>query len=287
MTTLNDSLPKSPLHKSSLHESGYRHANGGAKYIDDLETPRGSLLGHVIASPHAHARILRRDATRALEIPGVHAVIFADDIPGHNEIGAVIEDEPLLAKDEVHCVGQAVGVVFAESYEACRAAAAAVEVDYEALPAIVTLREAVSAGSFLSPPHVIQRGDVDAALSGAAFQLKGEVTNGWQDHFYLETHASLVLPEENNTYRIYSSSQHPSEVQAKVAEILGIGRHEIVVEVPRMGGGFGGKETQAANFAALAALGVWRTGRPVKQGSATHFIRSTRLALTRRDTSSR
>lgn len=255
----------SPLQKPAPHESGARHVTGEAIYVDDMPTPRGLLVGHVVTSPHARATITAIDTTQAKALRGVHAVFTAADVPGENQIGAVFHDEPLLAAGEVHCVGQAVVLIIAESLEVCRAAAALVRVDYEPLPAILTLKEAVAAGSFLSPPHVIARGgDIDAALAGAALRLEGEVSNGWQDHFYLETHAALVIPEENGTYKIYSSTQHPSEVQAKVAEVMGIGRHEVVVEVPRMGGGFGGKETQGAQFAAFGALGAWKTKRPIK-----------------------
>ncbi len=259
-----ETAPQSPLHAPSLHESGLRHTSGEALYVDDLPMPPGTLLGHVIASPHAHARIVRKDATRARELPGVHAVLFAEDIPGDNQIGAIIHDEPLLADGEVHCVGQAVALVLAESAALCRKAAALVEVEYAELPALLTVRDAVQAGAFLSEPHTIRRGEPDAALAAAPVRFSGEVFTGAQDHFYLETQVSLAVAEEGHAVRLWCSTQHPSEVQAKVAEVLGVGRHDVSVEVPRMGGGFGGKETQAAHFAAMAALGAVLTRRPVK-----------------------
>ncbi|MDC0714138.1 xanthine dehydrogenase molybdopterin binding subunit [Stigmatella sp. ncwal1] len=254
----------SPLHAPAPHESGLKHASGEALYVDDLPSPPGTLVGHIIASPHAHARLVRQEAARARALPGVHAVLFAEDIPGENDIGPVLHDEPLLADGEVHCVGQAVALVLAESAALCRQAARLVELEYEVLPALLSIREAVAADAFLSEPHTIRRGEPEAALATAPVRIEGECMTGAQDHFYLETQAALAVLEEDGALRIWSSTQHPSEVQAKVAEVMGLGRHQVVVEVPRMGGGFGGKETQAAPFAALAALGATRTRRPVK-----------------------
>ncbi len=256
--------PVSPLHRPALHESGFRHTSGEALYVDDLPMPAGGLHAWIVTSPHAHARISRCDATRARQAPGVHAVLTAEDIPGHNNVGPVVHDEELLASKEVHFFGQNVAIVLAETLTQARKAAALVEVSYEPLPAILTVDEAIKAGSFLTDPHVIARGEVQAALSSAAVRIAGEVRSGAQDHFYLETQVSLALPHEGGGLHLYSSTQNPSEVQAIVSEVLGIGRHQIVVEVPRMGGGFGGKETQSANFAAMAALGAVKTGRPVK-----------------------
>ncbi|HLL54536.1 MAG TPA: molybdopterin cofactor-binding domain-containing protein, partial [Myxococcaceae bacterium] len=261
-------MPTSPLGQNLSHESGLRHTSGEALYTDDLPAPRGMLHGYPVVSPHPHARILRRDAARALAMPGVHAVLFAADVPGENQIGAVARDEPLLAEDVVQAEGQVVALVLAESRDEARKAAAAVDVGYEPLPALLDIREAIAVGSFhqhpVVNPHVMQRGDVEGALAKAALVLTGEVENGGQDHFYLETHVCLALPEEGGNLRLISSTQHPTEVQAKVAELLHRARHTVVVEVPRMGGGFGGKETQGAHWAALAALGAVKTDRPVK-----------------------
>ncbi len=253
-----------PLHAPAPHESGLKHTSGEALYVDDMPQPPGMLAGHLVTSPHAHARILRKDATKARALPGVHAVLFAEDVPGENQVGPVIHDEPLLAEGEVHFLGQTVAVVFAESADLARRAAALVEVEYEALPALLTMKAAVEAGAFLSEPHTIRRGEPDAALAAAPVRLSGECMTGAQDHFYLETQVSLAVPGEDESVHLWCSTQHPSEVQAIVAGVLRLGRHQVVVEVPRMGGGFGGKETQAAPFAALAALGARVTGRPAK-----------------------
>jgi xanthine dehydrogenase large subunit len=262
---------RSPLHAPGLHESGLKHTSGEALYVDDLPAPPGLLVGHVIASPYAHARLVRRDARRALALPGVHAVLFAQDIPGANDVSPVrgVHDEPLLATDEVHCIGQSVAFVVAESAALCRQAAALVELEYEVLPACLTIGEAIEKSLFIPhpfypDPHVIRRGEPEAALIAAPVRIQGECMTGAQDHFYLETQVSQAVLEEDGAVRLWSSTQHPSEVQEKVAEVLGLGRHQVTVEVPRMGGGFGGKETQAAPFAALAALGAYSTRRPVK-----------------------
>jgi xanthine dehydrogenase large subunit len=268
---LQEPEARSPLHAPAPHESGLKHTSGEALYVDDLPAPPGLLVGQVIASPHAHARLVRRDARRARALPGVHAVLFAQDIPGVNDVSPVrgVHDEPLLATDEVHCVGQAVAFVVAESAALCRQAAALVELEYEVLPACLTIRDAIEQKAFLPHPfyrnhHVIRRGEPEAALMAAPVRIQGECMTGAQDHFYLETHVSLAVLEEDGAVRLWSSTQHPSEVQEKVAEVMGLGRHQVTVEVPRMGGGFGGKETQAAGFAALAALGAFYTRRPVK-----------------------
>lgn len=257
-------ISKSPLHQPLEHESGLRHATGEARYVDDGPEPLGTLVAQVIVSPHAHAKVLRRDGSAALEVPGVRAVFWAEDVPGENNVGPVVHDEPLFAHSVVEFKGQSVGLVVGESYAACRAGVKAAHVEYETLPALTTLEAAIAAGSFLSQPHHLRRGDVEGALKSAAVVLKGEVETGGQDHFYLETQVTLAVPQENGVVHLYCSTQHPSEVQTLVAHALGLGRHQVVVEVPRMGGGFGGKETQAAPFAVMAALAARKLKRPVK-----------------------
>ncbi len=254
----------SGLHQPLLHESGLRHTSGEAKYVDDLPVPAGMLVAQVVGSPLAHGRILQVDIAKAKQVPGVMAVLTASDIPGQNNVGPVVHDEELLASKKVHFLGQAVVLIVGESYEACRAGAAMVKIEVEALPAIVSLEDAIAKGSWLCEPHVMQRGDVVKGLATAEVRFQGEVRTGGQDHFYLETQTTLAIPEEGNALKLYSSTQHPTEVQTIVAHVLGLQRHQVVVEVPRMGGGFGGKETQAAPYAALASLAAVATGRPVK-----------------------
>ncbi|MCY1056954.1 xanthine dehydrogenase molybdopterin binding subunit [Nannocystis sp. SCPEA4] len=255
---------RSPLRQSAVHESAHAHVTGAARYVDDLPEPGGMLHGLPVGSPVARGRVVARRAERALALPGVRAVLFAADVPGHNRIGPIVHDEPLLAEDEVFAVGQTVALVIGDSVAACRAGAQALELEFEELPAILTVAEALAAGSFLCPLHEMRRGDVAAALARAAVVIEGEVSTGGQDHFYLETQASLAIPGEDDTIHLESSTQHPTEVQIACSEVLGCPRNHIVVAVPRMGGAFGGKESQASQFAALAALAARHTGRPVK-----------------------
>ena len=264
MTGAPTSSLRSPLHAPALHESGAHHADGSARYVDDIPAVPGALVATLVTSTVARGRIVRRGPGEALAVPGVAAVLFASDVPGHLRIGAAVHDEPVLADDEVLYVGQPIALILGDSYEACRAAEARVELEIEGLPPVLTIADAIHAGSWLLTPHIIERGDVQGALATAVVHVGGEVASGAQDHFYLETHAALATPGEGGTFHIVSSTQHPSEVQRAVAEVLGVGAHAIVCEVPRMGGGFGGKESQASSFAALAALGAWHTGRPVK-----------------------
>lgn len=255
---------KTPLHKPALHESAVGHVTGAARYVDDWPLPPGTLHGAIVTSTQAHGRITKRDATRARAVPGVHAVLFAEDIPGTNLIGPIVHDEELLASAVVHYVGQPIALVVADDLETAQRATALVDVEIDALPSLQSIDAAIEAESFIAPPHVIARGDVDAALSGAHTRVQGEVRVGGQDHFYLETQAAVALPEENGCVTLLSSTQHPTEVQNEVATILGVGAHAVVCKVPRMGGGFGGKESQATPVACMAALSVHHTGRACK-----------------------
>jgi xanthine dehydrogenase large subunit len=254
---------QSPLHQPAPHESAVGHVTGAARYADDLAFA-GLLHGWPVPSPHAHARIAGIDTSRARAIPGVHAVLTAADVPGDVWIGPIAHDEAFLAAGEVHHVGHPVALVVAESREIARIAADAVEITWEVLPAIRDVEQAVAAGSYHGTPHVIARGDVAAALAAAPLVVSGTAYTPGQDHFYLETHCAVAIPEEDGAMRLISSTQHPTEVQKLVAVALGVGAHRVICEVPRMGGGFGGKETQAAHWAALAALAAHKLARPVK-----------------------
>jgi len=254
---------KSPLGAKLPHESALRHVTGEARYVDDL-SPSGMLHGMVWPSPWPRATIDRIDKAAALGVPGVHAVLTAVDVPGENNVGPVIHDEPVLAPGEVSCKGQPVAFVVAESLAACREALARLVVEATEHAPVLGIAAAIAAESFHGSPHIVHRGDPDEAVQQAPHRLSGQVANGGQEHFYLETQAALCIPGEVGHLRIFSSTQHPSEVQALVAHALGKGRHDVVVTCPRMGGAFGGKETQAAGIAVLAALGTVHTGRPVK-----------------------
>ncbi|WP_164016585.1 xanthine dehydrogenase molybdopterin binding subunit [Pyxidicoccus trucidator] len=246
------------------HESALGHVTGGARYVDDLAQRQPMLEVWPVCAPHAHARILRRDPIAARKMPGVVAVLMAEDIPGTNDTGPIRHDEPLLADREVLFHGQVVALVVGESVDACRAAARAVVVEYEPLPAVLTVEDAIAQGSYHTEPHVIRRGDVDAAMAGSPHRLSGTLSIGGQEHFYLETHAAFAERGDDGDITVTSSTQHPSEVQAVVSHVLHLPRSRVVVKAPRMGGGFGGKETQGNAPAALVALASWHTGRPVR-----------------------
>ncbi len=246
------------------HESAVGHVTGAARYVDDTAQRRPMLEVWPVMSPHAHAKILRRDATKARQAPGVALVLLAEDIPGENNTGPVRHDEPLLGTDLVQFHGQVVALVVGESLQACRQAAALVEVEYEVLPAVVGIPAALEAGSFLTDPHTLTRGDCAVALAAAPLRLDGEFSFGGQEHFYLETHAAWAEAGDDGSVGVNSSTQHPSEIQAIVAEVLHVARHKVVVQAPRMGGGFGGKETQGNAWAAYVALAAVKTGRPVR-----------------------
>jgi xanthine dehydrogenase molybdopterin binding subunit/xanthine dehydrogenase small subunit len=246
------------------HESAAGHVTGAARYVDDTAQRRPMLEVWPVMAPHAHAKILRRDAGRARQAPGVVAVLLAEDIPGENNTGPVRHDEPLLATDEACFQGQVVALVVGESVKACREAAALVEVEYAVLPAVVGIPAAVAAGSFHTEPHTLTRGDCAAALAAAPRRVEGEIAFGGQEHFYLETQAAWAEAGEDGSVTVNSSTQHPSEIQAIVAEVLHVARHKVVVQAPRMGGGFGGKETQGNAWAAFVALAAVKTGRPVR-----------------------
>jgi xanthine dehydrogenase molybdopterin binding subunit/xanthine dehydrogenase small subunit len=255
--------PAADPSRALRHESSVGHVTGRAMYADDTAQRRLMLDIWPVCSPHARAFIKRRDSSAALAMPGVDAVLMAEDIPGHNQVGTG-HDEPLFADKEVLYHGQVVAIVVGRSLKACRAAAAAVAVDYEVLPPLLGIKEAVAVRSFHTPPHTLARGDVEAALTRAPLRLEGEFSFGGQEHFYLETQAAWAEMGEAGTVYVSSSTQHPTEIQSVVADVLGETRNKVVVQSPRMGGGFGGKETQGNAFAAMVALASVKTGQPVR-----------------------
>lgn len=263
MSALSD-RPVNPVVGQEIpHESAALHVTGRALYTDDLITrTRDALHAWPVQGCHAHARVTRLHTAPALEVPGVVRVLTADDVPGVNDAG-VKHDEPLFPT-EVMFHGHAVCWVLGESIEAARLGAERVEVDYEPLRSLVTLREAIEAESFQGARPTLRRGDPDAALASAAHVVEGELELGGQEHFYLETHASLAMVDEGGQVFVQSSTQHPSETQEIVAHVLGLRSHEVTVQCLRMGGGFGGKEMQPHGYAAIAALGATLTGRPVR-----------------------
>jgi len=245
------------------HESAVGHVTGRAMYVDDTAMRRTMLDVWPVWSPHAKAKILKRDGTAAQAMPGVVAVLMAEDIPGHNQIGTG-HDEPLFADKEVLYHGQVVALVVGRSIKECRAAAAKFVVEYEPLPPLIGIKNAIARESYHSKPHTLARGDAKAALAKAPIQFEGEFEFGGQEHFYLESQAAWAEPGEEGSVFVSSSTQHPTEIQSVVADVLGETRNKVVVLSPRMGGGFGGKETQGNGFAAMVALAAVKTGQPVR-----------------------
>ncbi len=252
------------VHSAVRHDSAVGHVTGRALYLDDVANAAGTLEAALVLSPHAHARIRRIDVTRALAAAGVRGAVTAGDIPGKNDIAPIRSDEPLLPVDVVEYAGQPVAAVAANTLDQARAAAKLVEIEYEPLPAVLTVEEAVAREQFVSPPQTIARGDVAAALAGAAHRLSGELRCGGQDHFYLEGQIALATPADDGGMLVQSSTQHPTEVQHGVAHLLALPFNAVTVEVRRMGGAFGGKESQATIIAGIAALLAWKTRAPVK-----------------------
>ena len=252
------------MSKPTRHESAIGHVTGRATYVDEQHPPQGQLSLYPVQAPHAHARILEIDAEVASAMPGVVAVLTAADIPGANNTGAIVHDEPVMPADFVSFHGQAVAWVVAESEAQAAAAAKAVRIHYAPLPAIVDVPAAVAANAFHLPPVKVERGDVVSGLANAPHRTHGELMIGGQDHFYLETQTCWAQVDSEGIVQVTASTQHPSETQHMVAHVLGIASHRVVCRCLRMGGGFGGKETQANPFATVAALAAWKTGRPAR-----------------------
>ncbi len=252
------------MSKAMPHESAALHVAGQALYTDDLRPPTGLLTCWPVLSPHARARITRLDATPALAVPGVVAALTHEDVPGVNDSSGHKHDEVLLPFGEVFYHGQAVLWVVAEGERAARAGVKRVRVEYQELKPLLGVEAAIAAGSFHGLEQAIRRGDAELALSSSEHALSGEVFMNGQDHFYLETQASWAIPDGEGNLQVYSSTQHPTETQAVVARVLGVPRSRVVVTCLRMGGGFGGKESQANPYAAVAALAALKTGRPAR-----------------------
>jgi xanthine dehydrogenase large subunit len=249
--------------KDVPHDSAVGHVTGESLYIDDIPPMAGELVVDFVWSPFAHARIRNIDLRPAQTIPGIVALYTHRDLH-HNLLGPILKDEPLLAEEICAFRGQPIVVIAAETREAVVQAKKAIRIDFEELQAIFTIDDAIAARSFIGPTRVIRRGDADPALASAEHVLEGVFVNGGQDHFYLESQAALVVPGEFGAVTVYSSTQHPTEVQEVIAHVLGIDMSEVVVTTKRMGGAFGGKEAQATHPAAMAALVARNTRRPAR-----------------------
>ena len=253
------------VHVEQRHDSAHKHVTGRADYIDDMAAPEGLLHAYLGLSSITHGDIEAMDLSAVQAAPGVIGVLTADDIPGHNDVSPTGKhDDPVFAhKVEFH--GQPIFAVVAETRAAARNAAGLAKVDYTAKPHFTDVADARSAGyPMVTEPLTLQRGDAATALEAAPRRIRGEMRVGGQDHFYLEGHIAMAIPGEDDEVTVFSSTQHPSEVQHMVSHVLGIPSNAVTVNVRRMGGAFGGKETQSNLFAAVAAMAAKKYGRAVK-----------------------
>lgn len=255
-----------PMHAALRHDSAHKHVTGSAEYIDDIPEPAGTLHGGLGLSDRAHAEILSIDLTAVKTAPGVVLVMTAEDIPGFNDVASTGQhDEPLLASDLVQFHGQPIFAVFAESRNQARRAARLAKIEYRDLPHWTDIDSArQNGGQMVCEPMVLQRGEPETEIDTPPLRVQGRMNIGGQEHFYLEGHIALAIPGEDDDVTVWSSTQHPSEVQHMVGHVLGIASNAVTVKTRRMGGGFGGKETQSNQFAALAAIAAKRLGRAVK-----------------------
>lgn len=253
--------------KSVPHVNSMRQCTGEAQYVDDIPPYHKELFGVQVMSTKARAKILSVDFSSALEVETVVGFIDANDLPTAeaNYWGALpFGKEPFLADGEVFVVGQAIGVIFASDKERAAEAARLVKVEYEEMPSIISVEDAVAQESFFPDERTIVLGDVQAAFDSAAHVFEGSVRFGAQEHFYFETQGCLVVPEENGELKVYASTQNPSETQEYAAQVTGVPNHKVVCRVKRLGGGFGGKETRSVQLSSLAAIAAQKFKRPVR-----------------------
>ena len=247
--------------KAMRHDSALKHTTGQAVYIDDMPEPAGTLHGALVLSPLAHGRLKKLEVAKG---PGVVAVLGPQDIPGQNDVAAVGKDEPLFAFDRVSYAGQPLAMVVATSLDAARHAAERAVIEIDAEPAVLDIETALAAKAYVQAPSTLLRGDPDVAMKSAPHTLSAEFSVGGQEHFYLEGQIAFALPGEDGDITVHSSTQHPTEVQHICARVLGCDFNRVNATVRRLGGGFGGKESNASWVAAAAALAANHTGKPVK-----------------------
>ena len=247
-----------------VHDSAVLHVTGRARFTDDLTALEGELAAAPVPSTRSHAAIVAIDTERALALGGVHCVLTAADVPGELEIGHFAPGDPVLAAGEVEYFGQPLAMVVADDYLTARRAARLIDVEYEQLDAVLDIVTARRLEFYVSDPYTMQRGDPDAALDRAPHVLEGSLAMGGQEHFYVEGQVARAIPQDDGGMHVCSSTQHPTEVQRVVAAVLGQPMRQVTVEVRRMGGAFGGKETQASRWACLAAIAAQRLQRPVR-----------------------
>lgn len=250
--------------KSVPHDSAIGHVTGTAHFIEDLEPLQNELRIDFVGAPCASGRLLGIDAEAASRIPGVAALFTHRDVDGRNHFGPVVHDEPFLVEDTISYIGQPVVVIAADSVEAARQARLAVRLEVEEIIPVLTIGDALDRQDLLGPIRHIRRGDFDTAYGNAARRIEGIFRSNGQDHFYLESQAALAVPGEGGQITVHSSTQNPTETQAVMAEVLGLDQHQIVCQCKRMGGAFGGKETQAVIPALMTGLVAQKTGRAAR-----------------------
>ncbi|MGV8938021.1 MAG: xanthine dehydrogenase molybdopterin binding subunit [Allorhizobium sp.] len=257
---------KGAMHADLRHDSAHKHVAGSAEYIDDIPEPAGLLHGALGLSERAHANIVSVDLSAVKDHPGVVWVITGDDVPGVNDVSSGgHHDEPLLATGKVEFHGQPIFAVIAETRDIARRAALLAKIEYAELPFWTDVDTALKNDApLVTTGMTLKRGEPESELDQSDHRLKGQMRIGGQEHFYLEGHIAMAIPGEDEDVTVWSSTQHPSEVQHIVGHVLGIASHAITVNVRRMGGGFGGKETQGNQFAALAALAAKKLNRAIK-----------------------
>jgi xanthine dehydrogenase large subunit len=241
-----------------------KHVRGESQFIDDLIVPEGTLYATVFDSTIAHGKILNINIDEAKSISGVKIILTSKDIPGINQVGGIIPDETLFAKDEVQFIGEPIGIVVADSIEKAKKAVKKIKIDYETLPSIFDPREAYEKGNLIIPPRIFSSGNVDDAWSKCDIIVEGKVETGGQEHLYLETQGSVAIPQEGGKIKIFSATQSPTSVQRVAARILSVDMNNIEVDVLRLGGAFGGKEDQATHWAVMSALAAHKLNKPVK-----------------------
>ncbi|WP_300533096.1 molybdopterin cofactor-binding domain-containing protein, partial [uncultured Mameliella sp.] len=254
------------VHQDRIHDSATKHVTGRADYTDDIALPEGALHAYLGVSDVAHATLKGIDLTAVRSAPGVIGVLTAEDIPGVNDVSPTgRNDEPVFPTEKIEFHGQPLFAVIADTRDAARRAATLAQVDCEVLPHALDPQAAITAGyPHVTPPLKLERGDVEAGRKGAANRITGRMEVGGQDHMYLEGHIACAIPGEDDDVQVHCSTQHPSEAQHMVAHVLGVPSNAVTVNVRRMGGGFGGKESQMNLFCAVAAVAAKKWNRAVK-----------------------
>jgi xanthine dehydrogenase large subunit len=242
----------------------FTHVRGESLFVDDLMIRQDALIGLCFDSPKAHGKIISVDYSKAEALEGVERIFTYKDVLGENQIGGIIPDEPLWAEDEVHFWGQPIAFIVAETEAIAKKARALIEIEIDELPVITTAIEAKEKGSFINEPRSFVLGNTDESFTDCEYVIEGETFSNGQEHLYLETQGCYVVPQENGSIKITSSTQGPTQVQKTAAKVLGVSMHKIEVDVIRLGGGFGGKEDQATPWAVMAAVAVQHLNKPVK-----------------------